>query len=99
MSRLKHVAFEDVAGDLAALLESVRAEQTSIVVEYASGEQLLIKPRAAKPRRSRKEQSQEAAPSADPRSRQQPAHQGVATDNISSVGAVYELDPDSVTPG
>ena len=43
MSTIDHISFEELAGNLANILNKVRDEHTTIVVEYASGEKLVIK--------------------------------------------------------
>jgi hypothetical protein len=99
MSRAKHIAFEEFAGNLAQHLSTVRAEKVSLVVEYASGERVLIKPYPP----ARPHAGKAAAPQAKGRRRQSvpdPARElENASENISSVGAVYDLDPGSITPG
>ncbi len=108
MSSTQHISYEQFAEKFAEFLDTVRAEQTPIVVEYASGEKLLIKPYA--PAEPAEDPRAAAAPVTDERARQQPpqeqppqdqglATDNISTDNISSVGAMYDIDPNSVTPG
>jgi hypothetical protein len=100
MSKVKHISFEELAGNLAEILNTVRAEHTSVVVEYASGEKLLIKPFSPSHLKARKDQSEGAAPVADESTlQQQPSNQVLDPDNVSAVGAMYEIDPNSITPG
>lgn len=99
MSKVKHISFEELAGNLAELLNQVRAEHTSIMVEYASGEKVLIKPYAPARRGTRKEQSKGAALVTDDSTLQPLPKRTLDTENVSSVGAMYDLDPNSITPG
>ena len=99
MSKVKHISFEELAGNLAEILNKVRTEHTSVVVEYASGEKLLIKPFSPSHPAARKDQSKGAAPVADASTPQHPLNRVLDPDNVSSVGAMYELDPNSITPG
>ena len=94
MSKEKHISFEEFAGNLAELMEKVRAEKSTIVVEYANGEMVLIKPYA----RTRPTSRKGAAPEAD--NSQQPApKQPDNAENKSAMGAVFDIDPGSITPG
>ena len=99
MSKVKYLSFEELAGNLAEPLNKVRTEQASIVVEYPSGEKVLIKPYSPAGQDNRGAQREESAPSADDRKAQPQAQPTIDPDNISSVGAVYDLDPGSITPG
>jgi hypothetical protein len=99
MSKVKHVSFAEFAGNLAELLDTVRAEGASLVVEYASGENVLIKPYATPRRASSNAQSKGARKSTAQSTRQPLPNQSTDPTNISSVGAVYDLDPGSITPG
>ena len=91
VSTVKHVSLEELANNLAALLSQVRDEHISLVVEYATGEQLLIKPLS--PTR------QPARADAADHPRQTPPNQAPAREGMSSMAALYDLDPDSITPG
>jgi hypothetical protein len=91
MSTVYQISFEELAGNFAAILNKVRDEHTTIVVEYASGEKLLIKP-LAPPRQDAHEDP------TDP-TQQQPPRQVLDTGEVGSAGAVYELDPNGLTPG
>jgi hypothetical protein len=95
MSKPVHISVEDLTRNLAELLNKVRTEQTSIVVEYANGENVLIKPYSPARRRTRKKQRTGSAPP----SNQPPAKETSDKENVSAVGAVYDLDPGSITPG
>jgi hypothetical protein len=44
MRTTTHISFEELADNLAHILNTVRDEHTTIVVEYASGEKLVIQP-------------------------------------------------------
>ena len=49
MKATNHISFEELAGNIAAVFNQVREERKTVVVEYANGEQVVIKPvRAAK---------------------------------------------------
>jgi hypothetical protein len=93
------MSFEEFARSLAEHLTKVRTEKVSIVVEYASGESVLIKPYPS----TRQDAGKAAAPQTVDKSRQPLPDRARevenTTENISSVGAVYDLDPDSITPG
>jgi hypothetical protein len=99
MSKVKHLSFEELAGNLTELFNKVRTEHTSIVVEYATGEKVLIKPYAPTQHSAKKARSRGAVPVADDSGIQPLPNQPLDTENASSVGAVYDLDPDSITPG
>ena len=100
MSKVKHISFEEFAANPAAILDSVRADHASVVVEYASGGNVHIKPYAPPSRRrAGNERVQNAAADAAARPRQPRAELAGNPQNISSVGAVYDLDPGSITPG
>lgn len=99
MSDVTNISFEELAGNLADLLTKVREEHTTIVVEYASGENVLIKPFSPSRQDAQKGVSEDVTPVADDRTREQPPNQLPDKENISSTGAVYELDPNSLTPG
>ena len=98
MSHAKHISFEEFAADAVSILESVRSEHLSVVVEYASGEKIHIKPYALRSR-TRKPHDQDATARTVGKSQRPLAEHTVNTQNISSVGAVYDLDPGSITPG
>ena len=95
MSRAKHISFEELAGNLAELLDEVRAGHTSIVLEYASGGKVLIKPYSTTSRGSRKG----TASVTEDGKRPYRQKREIDAKNVSSMGAVYDLDPDSITPG
>lgn len=44
MSTANHISFEEFTGNSADVLNKVREEHKPIVVEYATGEKVLIKP-------------------------------------------------------
>jgi hypothetical protein len=44
MSTTNHISFEELAGNFADVLNKVRAEHKAVVVEYANGEKVVIKP-------------------------------------------------------
>ena len=44
MSTVHHISFEELAGNLAEVLKKVREERTAIVVEYKTGEHVVIRP-------------------------------------------------------
>ncbi len=44
MSTTQHISFEELAGNLTEVLNLVREAHKAVVVEYANGEQVLIKP-------------------------------------------------------
>jgi hypothetical protein len=54
MSRVKHVSVEEFAEHLTEILHKVRTQQIAVVVEYATGEKLLLKPFSPLRRRARK---------------------------------------------
>jgi hypothetical protein len=91
MSTVDHISFEKLAGNLAAILNKVRDEHTTIVVEYASGEKLIIKPLA--PTRLDTPEDQRDI------TLQQPQKRVADTGEVGSAGAIYELDPNGLTPG
>jgi len=91
MSTVNRISFEELAENLAGILGKVRDEHTTVVVEYASGEKLIIKP-LLPTRPGIDEEEIDATP-------QQPPQRTSNTENISSVGAVFDLDPNSITPG
>jgi hypothetical protein len=99
MSRVKHISFEQLAGNLAEILNNVRAERASIVVEYDNGDHVLIKPYSPSHRGARAEQRKGVAPDEDDSPLQHPPDHALDSENISSMGAVYDLDPGSITPG
>jgi hypothetical protein len=100
MSKVHYISFEELAGNFADILNKVRDDHTTVIVGYASGEKLLIKRFSPSQPSAPKEQIKGAAPVANNSTLQQPPQdQGRDTDNISSVGAVYDIDPDSITPG
>lgn len=108
MSTARHLSLEQFAANAADLLESVRAQGTPIVVDFASGESLLITllppsqaagERAAGERAAGGRAADKRTPQEQP-SQQPPAQElELDTGNISSVGAMYDIDPNSVTPG
>ena len=54
MSTTNHISFEELADNMTDVFNKVREEHTPIVVEYATGEKLVIKPlSAARPLRRR----------------------------------------------
>ena len=91
MSTVNHISFEELAGNLADILNKVRDEHTPIVVEYANGENVIIKPLS--PTRPDTDVAQIDS------TQQQPPKQVSDTSEVGSTGAVYELDPNGVTPG
>jgi hypothetical protein len=91
MGTVSYISFEELAGDLAAILNKVRDEQTTIVVEYASGEKLLIKPLAPARQDIPEDSTEHTLP--------QPPQQGLDTGEVGSAGAVHDLDPKGLTPG
>jgi hypothetical protein len=91
MSNVRHIAFEELAGNLTELLDYVRANHITLVVEYDSGEKLLIKPLLPTRPHAHADASDHTLP--------QPPNQGSGRENLSSMGAVHDLDPDSITPG
>lgn len=99
MSRAKHISFEELAGNFADLLDNVRTEHASIVVEYPTGEKLLIRQYSPSRRGSRKDQSMDAKPAAVGSTRQSAQNLPSDRENVSSVGAVFDMDPGSITPG
>ncbi len=44
MSTTNHISFEELASNVTAVLNKVREERRTVVVEYANGEKLVIKP-------------------------------------------------------
>jgi hypothetical protein len=57
MSTTTHITFKELAGNFADVLNKVREERTAIVVEYETGEKLVIRPvtsSSKNARRSRK---------------------------------------------
>ncbi|RIK49512.1 MAG: hypothetical protein DCC57_12695 [Chloroflexi bacterium] len=103
MSTARHLSLEQFAANAADLLESVRAQGTPIVVDFASGESLLITllppSQAAGERAAGGRAADKRTPQEQP-SQQPPAQElELDTGNISSVGAMYDIDPNSVTPG
>lgn len=99
MSKAKHISFEELVENFADLLDNVRTEHASIVVEYPTGEKLLIRSYAPSRRGPRKDQSMEARPAGVGSTRQSAQNLPSDRENVSSVGAVFELDPGSITPG
>jgi hypothetical protein len=97
MGRVKQISFEEFAAHLAEIMNQVRTEHTSVQVVFAGGEKVMIKPASPAPRGPRKAQHKAAAPLADERPPQPPPHQ--APEDASATGAMYELDPKSITPG
>jgi hypothetical protein len=95
MSKVKHISSEELAANLADVLNKVRQEHTAVVVEYASGEKVLIKPYAP----ARRSAHKGAMPVADNSTLLPLPSQSPDTENVSSVGAMYDLDPNSITPG
>jgi len=91
MSTVKHISFEALAGNLTEFLDKVRTEHTTLVVEYASGEQLLIKPHSPPRQNAREDQSDHML--------LPPSDQIPDPREVGSAGAVYELDPNGLTPG
>jgi hypothetical protein len=97
MSKVKHISVEELAGNLADILDNVRAEHTSVVVEYANGEKVLIKPFSPPNQELRKEAVEDAGTLPNT-----PNHKPDSEDKSSNMGsmeAVFEIDPDSITPG
>ena len=90
MPNVRHLSFEELADNLTELLDYVRTEHITLVVEYANGEKLMIKP-LSPPRQHAREDS------ADDRSQRQ--NQDTQRENSNSMGALYDIDPDSITPG
>ena len=115
MKTTNHVSVEELTGNLADLLNQVRLEQTSLVVEYATGEQLIIQPhrstakklsrsaktpKAATPGRSPLPSTRLGAREDQMNSTQSPPPSSlIETGEANAPGAAYELDPKSVTPG
>ena len=91
MSTVNHISFEELAGNLADILNKVRDEHATIVVEYASGEKLVIKPHS--PTRL------DAPEDQIDHTQQQPPKGVPDTGEVGSAGAAYALDPNSLTPG
>ena len=44
MSTIQHISFEELADNLTTVLNLVREKHKAVVVEYANGEQVVIKP-------------------------------------------------------
>jgi hypothetical protein len=118
MRTTQHLSLEELTGNLVEVLNQVRKEHTTVVVEYASGEKLIIQslpPTKKKPRRSRKptKPDQEAGkghpslPSARLGAREDqidhtlehPPKRELNAGVASLTGAVFDLDPHSVSPG
>ena len=97
MSKARHLSFEELAENLADFLDNVRTEHGTIVVEYPTGEKLLIKPYIPSRRGSRKRN--DALPDAGGSTRQAAQNLPSDRENVSSVGAVFDMDPGSITPG
>jgi hypothetical protein len=53
MRTANHISFEELADNFTTVLNKVREEHKPIVVEYANGEKVIIKPLAASKKRSR----------------------------------------------
>lgn len=54
MNATNHISFDELAGNVIDVFNKVREEHTPIVVEYSTGEKLIIKPlSSAKPLRRR----------------------------------------------
>ena len=53
MSTTNHISFEELAGNFADVLNKVREEHKAVVVEYANGEKVMIKPLPMSKKRSR----------------------------------------------
>src|SRR5215212_4191854 len=47
MRTTNHILYEEFAGNLADVLNQVREEHKAVVVEYANGEKVMIKPLSA----------------------------------------------------
>jgi hypothetical protein len=92
VSRVHHISFEELAANLAERLDQVRNAHASIVVEYANGEMVMIKPYAPSHRGAGRGQRKNAGSAQSP-------GQTPDDENKSSMGAVYDFDPDSITPG
>jgi hypothetical protein len=99
MSKVKRVSIEELAGNLADILNEVRTEHRSVVVEYGSGETLLIKPYSPSRHSAPKQHAEGETPARRKSAPRQPASREANTQNVSAVGAVYDLDPQSITPG
>jgi hypothetical protein len=54
MSTIHHISFEELAGNLAAVLNKVREERTAVVVEYKTGENVVIRPIPTERKNSRR---------------------------------------------
>ena len=54
MSTTNHISFEELAGNFADVLNKVREEHKAVVVEYANGEKVMIKPLPVSKKNSRK---------------------------------------------
>jgi len=57
MSTTNHISFEELAGNLTDVFNKVRKEHTSVVVEYATGEKVMIQPMPAPKKRNRKKKA------------------------------------------
>lgn len=57
MSTTNYISFEELAGNLADVLNKVREEHTSVVVEYATGEKVVIQPLPAPKKRNRRQKT------------------------------------------
>jgi hypothetical protein len=108
MRNVMHISFEEFAGNLTELLDKVRSDETSIVVEYGSGENVVIKRSARTQQGGHKKQGvhkkqggrkKQSANEAQGNLNQQPPPPTLDRENVSSVGAVYDIDPNSITPG
>lgn len=54
MKVTNHISFEELAGNITAVFNQVREERKTVVVEYANGEQVVIKPLRAPKKKGRK---------------------------------------------
>ncbi len=95
MSKARHISFEELAGNLVELLNEVRGQHTTLVVEYPNGGNVQIKPHATTRRSAR----QDTAAVATERKRQPRASGTRSARTLSTMGAVHDLDPNSITPG
>ena len=57
MSTTNHISFEELAGNLTDVFNKVRKEHTSVVVEYATGEKVMIQPLPAPQKRKRRKKA------------------------------------------
>src|SRR5689334_11197837 len=57
MNPTTHISFEELAGNLADVLNKVREEHTPVVVEYATGEKVMIQPLPAPKKRNRRKKA------------------------------------------